>query len=119
VYCECKFSPIQHCLTLSIVEDFVHTSLKDGGWNKASFGRGFSHLGLPKLPNKYIYGVCCTYWTTVPFQLIWLSCVTGPPMAKDFWWIQKKVKKGFLKRYLRVWVMQHYFLPIYLRGHWQ
>jgi hypothetical protein len=50
---------------------------KDGGWNRASFGRDFSHLGIPKLLNNYIYGVCCTYWGIIlfhshhqPFQVI-------------------------------------------------
>jgi hypothetical protein len=44
-----------------------------------------------------------------------LSHVTTP-MAGDFWWIQKMVKKAFKKIFMGVGDMQHYFLLIYLRN---
>ena len=66
---------------------------------------------------------------TVPFRLIRPSRVTGPvvlaefghlsrvttPMANDFWWIQKTVKKAFKKIFTGVGHMQHFVLLIYLR----
>ena len=85
-------------------------------------GAGCSSLG--PLRNKSIY-----LSSTVPFRLIRPSRVTGPvvlaefshlsrvttPMADDFWWIQKMVKKGFLKDIHGVGQMQHFFLLTYLR----
>ena len=66
---------------------------------------------------------------TVPFRLIRPSRVTGPvvlaefghlsrvttPLADDFWWIQKTVKKAFKDIFTGVGHMQHFFLHIYLR----
>ena len=60
---------------------------------------------------------------TVPFQLIRPSRVTGPvvlaefghlsrvttPLADNFWWIQKMVKKGLKKMFTGVGHMQHFF----------
>ena len=41
---------------------------KGGGLNRASFGRGFSHLGIPKLLSKNLYGIWCTYHTIILFH---------------------------------------------------
>jgi len=41
---------------------------KGGGLSSASFSRDFCHLGIPKLLNKNIHGVCCTYETIILFH---------------------------------------------------
>ena len=38
---------------------------KGGGLNRTSFGRDFSHLNIPKLLNKNLYGVWFTYKTII------------------------------------------------------
>ena len=83
----------------------------DGGWRR-----------------EWHHNICCTA-NTVPFWLIWLSHVIGPvvlakfshlssvttPIANNFWWVQKMIKKAFKNISMGVDHMQHFFLLVYSR----
>ena len=89
----------------------------DSGW--VSFGGGGGWR------REWHYNICHTA-NTVPFWLIWLSHVIGPvvfshlpcvttPMANNFWWVQKMIKKAFKNISMGVDHMQHFFLLVYSR----
>ena len=114
-----SFRPVptaQHSLTLGCSSSTGHSL--PGACPLDPLVHMFNASSGTHVSSQFCYIFYCNLYT-VPFWWIWLSCITGPvvlaefhllsrvttPMAEDFWQIQKTVKRGFFKQYLRLWVV--------------